>query len=433
MNAFIHYLLWPLNPVNVGGMAHALGEFLISGNIYFWCIAIIMARFVVPDVALWFATVFFRERVTGSHIPPRPTRGPLVSVLIAGRNVGDGIVRTMHSVRECGYPNVEIIFVDDFSTDHGVAQARMLEKNGRVKVFSPRNHNGKPTSLNIGLGMARGEFIFILDADCELQPGIVQHLLAPFRDPAVGAVAANLRVRNADASLIATFQEIEYALNDSVSRMWRARMGLLAILPGAGSMFRADAVRALGGYDTGLGDDTDLTVRMMKQGWKLRFALDAVVWTDVPETLRALVRQRSRWERNMVKVRLHKHDDLYKAWRYGLNNALVFLDVVVFRVVVPLWIFMGLLMYTLFEPLTQPDLLTWMFWLTWFLMIIKMLIAHDIACTPRLKLLWMAPFYPFYRLPIRITEMVALLRETFRVALWHPYVPKRIWARIPHW
>lgn len=432
MSGFLGYLLSPLSMVNLQGMLHVSGELFTSANLFFWFLVLVLVRFMLPDVVLWLTTLYYPKALEVRPGPGLPDE-PLVSVVIAGRNVGDDIARTIRSVLECGYHRLEVIFVDDFSTDDSVSQARVLEATGRVRVFQADHHNGKPSSLNIGLTMARGEFVFILDADCELQPGIIEHLLAPFGDERVGAVAANLRVRNATQNMVTRFQECEYALNVSVSRSWHARLGLLPILPGAGSMFRAATLRQLKGYDTGLGDDTDMTLRLRKGGWKLRFSLEAIVWTDVPDNYFWLMRQRARWSRNMIKIRLHKQGDLIRAWRFGMLNALLFADNLLFRVLTPILAFSGLIYYGLTAPLESPVLLTSMYWATVLFLLVKMLIAHDIAHTPRLKMLWLVPLYPFYRLPIHTIELLAILRELLRIRLWHPYVPKRIWARTPHW
>lgn len=449
MNAahgFLGYFFDPFTGASMQGLGHALAELFASANPLFWLLVVILARFGLPDVVLWLVNLFY-PRAFAQRTGPGVPDG-LVSVVIAGRNVGSNIVDTMRTVLDCGYPKIEVIYVDDYSSDDSVAQARTLERTGKVRVFEASRHNGKPTSLNIGLSMARGEFIFILDADSELQPGtahqadyehyevqpgVLQQLLAPFADPEVGAVAANLRVRNATKNVLTRLQECEYAMNVTISRMWRGPLGLLTILPGAGSMFRAEALRALGGYDTGLGDDTDLTMRLRKQGWKLRFALRAVVWTDVPENFSALLRQRSRWARNMVKVRLHKQGDLYRVWRFGMLNALIFLDIMLFRLFFPLFALGCIVYYGLTEPFTSPEVLTGMYWITIFFLLVRMLIANDIAATPRLSMLWWVPLYPFYRLPIRIIELLGIVRELLHLGKWHPYVPKRIWEKIPHW
>jgi len=432
LNGFLSYFFSPLSLVSLSGMTRVLGELLTSANLYFWFLVLVLVRFVLPDILIWLTWMFY-PRVLITPQNPVLRDNPLVSVVIAGRNVGDSIGKMIHSTLRCGYQNLEVIFVDDYSTDDSVARARTWEKTGRVRVFEAENHNGKPSSLNIGLFLARGDFIFVPDADCELQHGCIQHLLVPFADAEVGAVCANLRVRNAARNWVTRFQECEYALNVSISRLWRASFNLLSILPGAGSMFRAAAMRQLGGYDSGLGDDTDLTIRLRKQGWKLRFSLDAIVWTDVPDNYGWLLRQRSRWTRNMVKIRLHKQGDLYHFWHFGSINAIVYIDILLFRVILPFLALWSVVHFILTDPFSTPALLTVVYWLTTFFLFIKMLIAHDIASTPRLAMLWLVPLYPFYRLPIHMVELLSMLREFLRIRLWHPYVPERIWARIPHW
>ena len=431
MIGYLNYLLSYMEPGTLSQIRAIIGTFIRSKDPYFWFITLVMARFTLPDLAAWMIFMWRPSLLfdTGKGLPNRP----LVSVLIAGRNVAHGIVPTIRSALGCGYPNLEVIFVDDGSSDTSVMQARFLEKTGRVRVFAAEMHNGKPTSLNIGLSMARGDFLFVLDADCEVQYGCIDALLRPFEDPQVGAVAANLRVRNAHENMLTCFQECEYAMNVSISRLWRARLGLLSILPGAGSMFRAKAMHALGGYDSGLGDDTDLTLRLRKTRWKLRFAYDALVWTDVPNKFAWLLRQRSRWARNMVKIRLHKQLDIGMPNRFGLSNMLMTLDLFITRIAVPILGFFGVIYYTLSMPLSRPLLLTGLYWIVIFLLSIRLLITNDIFRTPNLRTFWIWPLYPFYRLPIRIVELVSVIRELLGIYRWHPYVPKRIWDQTIHW
>ncbi len=432
ISGYLDYLFSYLEWGTLSQMPRVLGMMLTSADPYFWLLFLIMLRMTLPAVVLWGVNLLRPAALLppGAEAAPRL---PLVSVLIAGRNVAETIVPTIRSALSCGYPNLEVIFVDDHSSDDSVLQARTLERTGRVRVFGADAHTGKPGSLNVALALARGEYLFVLDADSEVQHGAIPSMLAHFGDPKVGAVAANLRVRNALENWITRFQECEYALNVSVSRLWRGKLGLLSILPGAGSMFRASALRAMGGYDSGLGDDTDLTLRLRKLGWRLGFAPDAVVWTDVPNTFSWLLRQRSRWTRNMVKIRLHKHGDLYHPGRFGLSNAMVFADLFLLRVLLPFLALAGVVVYTAMEPLAHPLMLTGLYWVVIFLLLARLLVAHDLLRTPGLARLWLVPFYPFYRLPIRVAEGISILRELLRIQLWHPYVPRRIWERIPHW
>lgn len=431
MIGYLNYLFSYLEPETLSQLPRVLGTLIRSKDPYFWFIVLFMARFTLPDIVVWLIFIWRPSLLFGAG--RELTHQPLVSVLIAGRNVENGICPTIWSVLGCGYHNLEVIYVDDGSSDTSAIQARSLEKTGRVRVFEAKMHNGKPTSLNIGLSMARGDFLFILDADCDVQFGCIDALLSPFGDPLIGAVAANLRVRNAHENILTRFQECEYAMNVSISRLWRARIGLLSILPGAGSMFRHEAVRALGGYDSGLGDDTDLTLRLRKARWKIQFAHDALVWTDVPNKYPWLLRQRSRWARNMVKIRLHKHIDIGIPNRFGVINMLMTFDLFITRLFIPLLGFSGVLYYTVTMPLSRPLLLTGLYWIVISLLSIRLLITSDIFRTPNLKNFWIWPLYPFYRLPIRVVELASIIREIFGIYRWHPYVPKRIWNQIKHW
>src|SRR6202023_3525246 len=94
-------------------------------------------------------------------------------------------------------------------------------------------------------------------------------------------------------------------------------------------LFKGEILRRVGGFDTGLGDDTDMTMKLRKQRWKLDMSIDAIVWTIVPETRQHLWRQRMRWERNMVKIRLSKHRDQFLLGRYGLANAILAIEQVI--------------------------------------------------------------------------------------------------------
>lgn len=432
ISGYLGYLFSYLDPANLSQMPRVLGMLLRSGDPYFWLLFVIMLRLTLPEIVLWGVNLL-RPSALRSPSADAPPRLPLVSVLIAGRNVAETIASTIHSALSCGYPNLEVIFVDDHSSDESVLRARAMERTGRVRVFGADAHNGKASSLNVALALARGEFLFVLDADSEVQHGAIQAMLAYFGDPEVGAVAANLRLRNALANGLTRFQECEYALNVSIARLWRSRIDLLSILPGAGSMFRTRALRDLGGYDPGLGDDTDLTLRLRKLGWRLGFAPEGVVWTDVPDSFGRLMAQRSRWARNMVKIRLRKHGDLFRLDRFGLTNAVVYADLLLLRVLLPFLGFAGVIFYTATGPFSHPLMLTGLYWVVIFLALVRLLIAHDLLHTPGLARLWLVPFYPFYRLPIRIVESVGILRELLRIRPWHPYVPRRIWERIPHW
>jgi poly-beta-1,6-N-acetyl-D-glucosamine synthase len=443
MNGFFHYFLSTIDPDSVTGFFRALPELLTSAYIPFWLIIVFpVTRFFLPNLACWIAYQLKPSLIRPPLPPARGGADPLVSVVIAGRNESASIGAAIRSTVLCGYANLEVIFADDGSDDDSVAVARRVAESlthrsrrpsGKVRIFTSQRRNGKATALNVGIRMARGEFIVILDADSEIQYGAMQHWLLPFADRRVGAVAANLRVRNARASLVSGFQECEYALQVTMARLAASRVGLLTIVPGAGGMFRADILRRLGGFDTGLGDDTDMTVKLRKQRRKLGFSVDAVVWTDVPVTWNRLVSQRKRWERNMVKIRLSKHRDMFVPGRYGLANLIVMADLLIARILLPWVAAVGMAVVIADGPLSAPEILNDFYWayLTW--LSIKALIARDIARTPQPGHFWLLLAFPFYKLGLRAVTMAAVFGELLRIGIRHPYVPTHVWNEIPHW
>jgi poly-beta-1,6-N-acetyl-D-glucosamine synthase len=426
MGDVFQFLSASMSPQVIGDAVSHWRELLFSGDIFVLFFVVTLLRFDLPAFILW---VINLVRPAAFRAPAYSEADlPMISVIVAGRNPGAGIRKTIRSVLDSGYPRVEVLYADDYSTDDSVVHARTFEKTGLVRVFASARHNGKPTNL-----MARGELSFVLDADAEVEYGTLHRLAAYFQDARVGAVSANILVRNASQNLLTRLQEVEYALNGSIARLWRSKLELLPILPGAASIFRTSALRSVGGYDTGLGDDTDMTLKMRKQGWRLGFSLDARIWTDQPYTIPGLIRQRTRWARNMVKVRLRKHKDFINPFRYGWKSTILAVDNLIFRVLFPGYATYAILMRLTVYGSDKPLFFTSLYLLTVFFTCSRILMVNDLSGTPPLYELILAPLYPFYRLMLRTAEVFAEVRELLRVGLYHPYVPKRIWSEIPHW
>lgn len=440
MNGFLHYFLAPFDPMSNLGFSRAVVEVIAAGPPSWWLLFPLLST-QLPAVICWLVYLF-NPALIRPHPPARRHQAePLVSVVIAGRNESGNIGHCIRSALLCGYANLEVIFVDDHSNDDSVAIARRAALSvsrssrdvERVRVFPSPRRNGKASSLNIGIRMARGEFIVIHDADSVIQYGAIQHWLLPFADPRVGAVSANIRVLNSTANLLTRLQEIEYAMKCTLRRYYVARVQLLNIITGMGGMFRGEILRRLGGFDTGLGDDTDMSTLIRKQRWRLAFSFDAVVWTTVPATRRHLWSQRMRWRRNIVKILISKHRDRFLLGRYGLSNAILVIQLIAL-LVTPWTVLIGLAIILAEEgPLTVPELLRSAYWVFVLSMLIKMLIAQDIARTPQFSNFWLALFYPFYFLFLLFPVKYAELCEFVRIGTKHPYVPDHVWQEIPWW
>ncbi len=143
----------------------AVPHLLYSTSLIFWLVVFLVVRFETPNFALYVAYLVNRKAFEPPPLRRFANNQPLISFLIAGRNPGASIISCIESILASNYKNIEIIFADDKSTDNSVELARKFESSGKVRVVANANHSGKAAGLNLALMFARGEFVFILDAD----------------------------------------------------------------------------------------------------------------------------------------------------------------------------------------------------------------------------------------------------------------------------
>jgi len=442
MNGFLHYFLSALDPMSNLGFSRAFAKLMGSALPSWWLEVVLPVAFIIlPAIFVWL-TYLVRPALVRPPLSARTTQAaPLVSVVTAGRNEAATIGRCIRGALLCGYSNLEFIFVDDNSTDDSVAVAKRAalsvtcsrHDTERVRIFPSPRRNGKASSLNIGIRMARGEFIVIHDADSIIQYGAIQHWLLPFADPQVGGVAANIRVDNSGVNLLTRLQEIEYAMKFTLAKFFQAKISIMDIISGMGGIFRADIIRGLGGFDTGLGDDRDLSTMLLKQRFKLGFSNDAVVWTTVPETRYHLWRQRMRWRRNIIKIRVSKHRDMFMLGRYGFANAVIALQLPA-RLLIPVTLLIGLLFASCERGMEgAPEIIITYYWIIVLFLLIRILVAREVASTPKLINFPLIFLYPFYVLWLEVPNIFAEWSELLRIGAKHPYVPDHIWEEIPWW
>lgn len=261
----------------------------------------------IPRYTFGFLAVLVVE-LCGRGQPGRWWRPPSISVIIAGHNEAAAIRRCVASLREQTLADLEIICVDDGSTDGMSAELYRLRTEGLIDVaLALRVRSSKSAACNLALSRASGDIVVNADVDCTFDRDAIAHIVRPFADPAVGAVSGNIAVRNAGASVIAGLQAVEYLIGISLGKRALDFLNVVACASGAFSAFRREALEGVGGMDVGPGEDLDLTMRLRQAGWRVRFAHDAWCLTDVPATVPAFVRQRLRWERDALRIRLRKH------------------------------------------------------------------------------------------------------------------------------
>jgi cellulose synthase/poly-beta-1,6-N-acetylglucosamine synthase-like glycosyltransferase/spore germination protein YaaH/peptidoglycan/xylan/chitin deacetylase (PgdA/CDA1 family) len=245
-----------------------------------------------------------------------PRFRPPVSVIIAAHNEQKVIVRTVAAVLESDYRDFEVIVVDDGSTDTTLEVLQCaFASNRNVRIITQPNC-GKAAALNRAIEEANHEFLVTLDADTLFNTDTIGNLIRHFFNPNVAAVSGNIKVGN-PKKWIARFQSIEYVCGFNLDRRALDLLNAVAVVPGAAGAWRRSAVLEAGGHHTDtVAEDTDLTLAVRRRGYLIRYDQDAVAYTEVPETLAALVRQRLRWTFGTLQS-AWKHRDTTLRLGYG--------------------------------------------------------------------------------------------------------------------
>ncbi|MFI7427883.1 glycosyltransferase [Micromonospora sp. NPDC049836] len=227
-----------------------------------------------------------------------------VSVIVPAYNERAGIVATVRSLVANDHPGVEVIVVDDGSTD---GTADLVDALGLPGVRVIRKPNGgKASALNTGLLYASHDIIVTVDADTVFEPDAIRRLVEPFTDPRIGAVAGNVKVTNR-RRLLGQWQHIEYVVGFNLDRRFYEMLGCIPTVPGAIGAFRRRALTMIGGMsgDT-LAEDTDVTMAILRAGWRVVYQDRARAWTEAPASLSDLWRQRYRWSYGTLQA-MWKH------------------------------------------------------------------------------------------------------------------------------
>ncbi len=207
-------------------------------------------------------------------------------------------------------------------------------RDPRVRLLLQPNR-GKPTALNHGLAEETGEIVVSIDADTIVDPDAIPLLVRHFADAAVGAVAGNVKVMNRNRWLT-RWQALEYITSQNLEKRAFDLLNCIPVVPGAAGAWRADVLKSHGGFsgDT-VAEDTDLTLTIRREGWKILYDEDAIGRTEVPETVEALIRQRFRWTFGTLQA-VWKHRDAVGKPRYGTLGWIAIPNIFLFQILLPL-------------------------------------------------------------------------------------------------
>lgn len=229
-------------------------------------------------------------------------RGPLdpwpepVTIVVPAFNEESSIAATIRSLLATDHPApVEVIVIDDGSRDRTAEIVAEMSRDLRGLRLIRKVNGGKPSALNAGIEAASHEIVVMVDGDTVFQRDTLAELLRPFANPKVGAVSGNTKVANR-RGLIGTWQHLEYVTGFNLDRRLYDLLGCMPTIPGAIGAFRRSALLQVGGVSTTtLAEDTDLSLAICRAGHEVAYAEKAIAWTEAPNSLRQLWRQRYRW------------------------------------------------------------------------------------------------------------------------------------------
>jgi cellulose synthase/poly-beta-1,6-N-acetylglucosamine synthase-like glycosyltransferase len=225
--------------------------------------------------------------------------------------------------------------VDDGSTDETRAVAEQARAQGLVDiVICHGTRCGRSAAINAGARFAGGDLLLAADADTIFEPTAVARLTAAFNDPRAAGACCNIAINNESESLWTRLQSVEYLMSISAGKSILDVADAIACLSGACSMYRRDIFLRQGGLDVGPGEDLEFSLRLRRLGHAVRFVPDAWAQTAGPASGISLLRQRARWDRDALRVRLMMYGELKFFHRFErLPDTFQRLDFVVFDLV----------------------------------------------------------------------------------------------------
>ena len=281
------------------------------GPIFITALVVTMASFLLllilrHFILIWFSYLHARE-LAHDEIPENY---PFISIIVPAYNEAEVIQPSLSSLLELKYPYYEIIAVDDGSTDGTYEKMKEFEGNHygvNVSVFRKEN-SGKADALNYGIRRSKAQVVVCMDSDSRLTPEALRYAVYHFRDPHVGAVAGNVKVINRH-NIWTKLQALEYIEGLNIVRNAQAFWRTVNVVPGPMGIFRREAIESVGGYDSDtFAEDFDMTVKLLGKGWKIDYEPAAVAYTEAPEVLLDLIKQRYRWTRGVLQaLRKQKH------------------------------------------------------------------------------------------------------------------------------
>jgi biofilm PGA synthesis N-glycosyltransferase PgaC len=291
----------------------------VPNHAVYWVALLFFALYPVLSAIVWVSTAlqfyFRRERSEEREsTPPELARYPMVTVLIPAYCEEKVIGATLESATRIDYPNYEVIVVDDASTDRTREAVRPFVERGQARLVAKDHNEGKAMAMNDAVPCARGEIILVMDADAAPDPQILRWMVPHFESARVAGVTGNPRVANRE-SFLSQLQLVEFTSIVSLLRRAQRVWGRILTMSGVVGAFRKSALIDVGLYSPEMAtEDIDMTWKLQRAFYDVRYEPRALVWMKVPHTLRGLIVQRRRWALGLSQV-LRRHGRAGVSWK----------------------------------------------------------------------------------------------------------------------
>ncbi len=393
----------------------------------------ILFKYLIQLTTALFYSLVEKTRFINSHLVDKNK----VSVLIPAWNEEVGILKTLNSVINTDYPELEIIVINDGSTDktHQLVsnfiqdyERTPHQANTPVIKYLKLPNGGKAKALNQGLCIATGEIVLTVDADSVMDKKMIANIVKRFTDEKVAAVAGNVVVGNRKKP-IELLQQLEY-LHGFWFKRADSNFNSVHVIGGAAAAYRKAILEEVGGFDENIiTEDVELSVRLLAMGYATRYAADAVVYTEGPSEWKCLCSQRLRWKFGRLLTYI-KHRSLFFSLSKKHHPYLTCLVLPV-AIYAELALFLEALLLTIFYGYTiyTGDYIPLAFMVCFVSAIITLQVLFDSKMKFHANLLILAPVAWLMFYVIDLVEFQALCRSMHRLVK-RENLEWQTWARV---
>lgn len=335
-------------------MPKAKGDYITLDNIIFdfgyWFTQFITATFWVAiflgflRIALMAGMAFIKKWKDYKYPPTyNPIIGlyPKVSIIVPAYNEEINAVKTIENLLRQDYYDFDIVFVDDGSKDATFKMVSDAFKNNTIVKVHTKPNGGKASALNYGITLTQNDYVVCIDADTQLKTDAISQLMKGFRmqlknNQEIGAIAGNVKVGN-ENTMLTKWQSIEYTTAQNFDRRAFDLINGITVVPGAIGAFKKEAIEKAGGFTTDtLAEDCDLTIRILRKGYRIINCIEAVAVTEAPESLNEFMKQRFRWSYGIMQAFWKNRDACFNPKFKGLGMVSL-PNLLIFQIILPVF------------------------------------------------------------------------------------------------